>query len=69
MDVSSEEVKQRMNKATIVIEDKTLELALKEKAFSTGSKGFWAGDKLLMGDGRRYQIQVQAVLIGSKGKQ
>lgn len=57
-----------MNKATITIEDKTLELALKEKDFSTGSKGFWAGDKLALSDGRRYQIQVQAVLIGSKEK-
>ena len=56
------------NKATIVIEDKTLELALKEKEFSTGSKGFWAGEKLMLDDGRRYQVQVQAVLIGSKGK-
>ncbi|MFH0897616.1 MAG: hypothetical protein V1850_06180 [Candidatus Bathyarchaeota archaeon] len=58
-----------MNTATIVIEGKTLELILTEKAFSTGSKGFWAGDKLLMNDGRRYQVQVQAVLIGSKPKQ
>ena len=57
-----------MNKATIVIEDKTLELTLNEKEFSTGSKGFWAGDKLIMSDGRRYQVQVQVVLIGSKLK-
>ncbi len=58
-----------MNKATIIIEDKTLELALVEKNFSTGSKGYWAGGKLAMSDGRRYQVQVQAVLIGSKAKQ
>jgi len=57
-----------MNTATIIIEGKTLELALKEKDFSTGSKGFWAGDKLTLSDGRRYQVQVQAVLIGSKTK-
>ena len=57
-----------MNTAKITIDDKTLELILSEKAFSTGSKGFWAGDKLLMSDGRRYQVQVQAVLIGSKQK-
>ena len=55
-----------MNTATIIIEEKTLALVLKEKEFSTGSKGFWAGDKLPMSDGRRYQVQVQAVLIGSK---
>lgn len=57
-----------MNTAMIIIEDKKLELTLKEKDFSTGSKGFWAGDKLTMSDGRRYQVQVQAVLIGSKVK-
>ena len=55
-----------MNTATIIIEGKKLELILKEKNFSTGSKGFWAGEKLAMNDGRRYQVQVQAVLIGSK---
>ncbi len=58
-----------MNKATVIIEDKTLELTLVEKNFSTGSKGYWAGEKLAMSDGRRYQVQVQAVLIGSKAKQ
>ncbi len=55
-----------MNTATIIIDGKTLELILNEKEFSTGSKGFWTGDKLTMSDGRRYQVQVQAVLIGSK---
>ena len=55
-----------MNTATIIIEGKKLELILKAKDFSTGSKGFWAGEKLAMSDGRRYQVQVQAVLIGSK---
>jgi hypothetical protein len=58
-----------MNTATIVIDEKTLELTLVEKTFSTGSKGFWAGEKLILSDGRRYQVQVQAVLIGSKPKQ
>ncbi|MCJ7631504.1 hypothetical protein MUP77_03765 [Candidatus Bathyarchaeota archaeon] len=58
-----------MNSATIIIDSTTLELVLKEKEFSTGSKGFWAGEKLTLNDGRRYQVQVQAVLIGSKGKQ
>ena len=55
-----------MNTATIIIDGKKLELILKAKNFSTGSKGFWAGQKLAMNDGRRYQVQVQAVLIGSK---
>ncbi|MDQ1281246.1 MAG: hypothetical protein QG670_2511 [Thermoproteota archaeon] len=55
-----------MNNAIIIINNKKLELELKEKEFSTGSKGFWASNKLVMDDGSRYQIQVQAVLIGSK---
>ena len=55
-----------MNTATMIIDGKKLELILKAKIFSTGSKGFWAGEKLAMNDGRRYQVQVQAVLIGSK---
>jgi len=39
---------------------------LQQKAFSTGSKGFYGQDKIVVG-GRRYQAQVQAVLVGSKG--
>lgn len=34
--------------------------------FSTGSKGFFGQDKIEAG-GKRYQAQVMAVLIGSKG--
>ncbi|MFI0454458.1 hypothetical protein [Actinomadura sp. 6N118] len=39
--------------------------SLAPKQFSTGSKGFFATGKVEVG-GRRYQAQVQAVLIGSK---
>lgn len=37
-----------------------------KKLFSTGSRGFWAGGKVEIG-GKRYQVQVQLVEIGSKG--
>jgi len=37
----------------------------KPKTFSSGSRGYWAGDKLEL-NGRRYQVQVQLVEIGSK---
>jgi hypothetical protein len=40
---------------------------LEQKSFSTGSKGFYGQDKIEIGGGKRYQAQVQAVLIGSKG--
>jgi hypothetical protein len=39
---------------------------LQPKTFSTGSKGFYGQDKIEAA-GQRYQAQVQAVLVGSKG--
>lgn len=48
--------------------DKLIELVKEEiapKEFSTGSKGFFANDKITV-DGNRYQAQARAVLIGSK---
>lgn len=39
---------------------------LEPKTFSTGSKGFYGQDKITIG-GKRYQAQVSAVLVGSKG--
>ena len=44
-------------------------LVATEKTFSTGSRGLFAQGKLEI-DGKRYQVQVQLVEIGSKtGKQ
>lgn len=40
-------------------------LVLNPKDFKTGSKGFYANDKLTIG-GKRYQAQCQLVEIGSK---
>lgn len=37
-------------------------ITLQEKQFKTGSKGFWAQDKVTI-NGKRYQAQVQLVLI------
>jgi hypothetical protein len=39
---------------------------LEYKVFSTGSQGFYRHGKLKMRDGRRYQAQLTAVLIGSR---
>lgn len=41
-------------------------LRLQAKVFSTGSTGFWAGGKILGPDGKRYQVSVNVVEIGSK---
>jgi hypothetical protein len=37
----------------------------KEKVFSTGSRGFWVGGKIQIGD-KRYQMSGNLVEIGSK---
>ncbi len=58
-----------VNLAEIQIEGRKLAVLLNEKQFKTGSTGYWGSDKLQLQDGRRYQIQVQAVLIGSKKKE
>lgn len=58
-----------VNVAEIQIEGQKLAVLLNEKQFKTGSKGYWGADKLTLPDGRRFQIQVQAVLIGSKKKE
>jgi len=42
-------------------------LVANSKSFKTGSTGFYAGDKLVIG-GERYQVSCSIVLIGSKPK-
>ena len=42
-------------------------LAVEEKQFKTGSKGFFGTGKVKIGE-KRYQVQVQLVEIGSKPK-
>ena len=55
---------------TVEIKDgdiKLAELAANEKAFKTGSKGFFGMGKVQIGE-KRYQVQIQMVEIGSKPK-
>ena len=42
-------------------------LTVPPKEFKTGSKGFYANAKTEL-DGKRYQVQIQLVEIGSKNK-
>lgn len=42
-------------------------LELEPKTFSTGSRGYRAQGKVTM-DGKKYQLQVQAVEVGSRPK-
>jgi hypothetical protein len=41
------------------------EIAVPPKEFKTGSRGFYANAKAEI-DGKRYQVQIQIVEIGSK---
>lgn len=36
------------------------------KVFSTGSRGFYLGDKVTLENGKRYQVTMSIVEIGSK---
>jgi hypothetical protein len=52
---------------TLDVDGGTLTAPLKERTFSTGSTGFSGNGLKLNGtDGRRYQVSVNVVLIGSK---
>lgn len=59
---------ENLNRATVIIDGMTQTLLLNAKDFKTGSKGYFASGKLDCGNGKRYQLSVQAVLIGSKPK-
>ncbi len=53
--------------AVLEIENIKMNLVLNPKEFSTGSKGYFAQGKFEV-KGKRYQVQIQAVEIGSKKK-
>ena len=42
-------------------------MSITPKEFKTGSRGFYANQKIELG-GKRYQVQIQLVEIGSKPK-
>jgi hypothetical protein len=46
--------------------DKVAEFTVNPKDFKTGSRGYYANGKMEI-DGKRYQVQIQLVEIGSKG--
>jgi dienelactone hydrolase len=39
------------------------------KEFKSGSTGFYAGGKVTLADGQRYQVSCSVVLVGSKPKE
>jgi len=53
---------------TINFEGKDYQFVMNPKNFSTGSTGFHGQGKLVVSETEKYQINLMAVLIGSKGK-
>ena len=56
-----------VNMATIQLCGDRQNFIIDKKDFKTGSKGFYGTGKMVAG-GKRYQISIQAVEIGSKPK-
>ena len=57
-----------VNMATIQLCGDKQNFLIDKKDFKTGSKGFYGTGKMVAG-GKRYQINIQAVEIGSKPKE
>lgn len=51
------------NSVAVTIEGSQLVAVAKE--FKSGSRGYWAGEKVVV-DGKRYQVSLSIVEIGSK---
>jgi hypothetical protein len=54
--------------ATIQLNGSKQDFILDKKDFKTGSKGFYGMGKMVAG-GKKYQVQIQCVEIGSKPKE
>jgi hypothetical protein len=57
-----------VNMATIQLCGDKQNFLIDKKDFKTGSKGYYGTGKMVAG-GKRYQINIQAVEIGSKPKE
>lgn len=55
-------------KVTIEVAGVTVTIVAAAKQFKTGSRGFYGQGKVEGTDGRRFQVSVNIVEIGSKGK-
>ena len=55
-------------KVNIEVGDKIETIVAEPKQFKTGSRGFYGQGKILAADGRRFQVSVNIVEIGSKKK-
>jgi hypothetical protein len=55
-------------KVTIEVAGATEAIIAESKQFKTGSRGFYGQGKIQATDGRRFQVSINIVEIGSKGK-
>ena len=55
-------------KLTIEVAGATETITAQSKQFRTGSRGFYGQGKIQATDGRRFQVTINIVEIGSKGK-
>jgi hypothetical protein len=55
-------------KVTIEVAGATETIIAESKQFRTGSRGFYGQGKVQATDGRRFQVTINIVEIGSKGK-
>ncbi len=55
-------------KVTIEVAGATQIITAESKQFRTGSRGFYGQGKVQATDGRRFQVTINIVEIGSKGK-
>lgn len=55
-------------KVTIEVGGGTETITAQSKQFRTGSRGFYGQGKVQATDGRRFQVTINIVEIGSKGK-
>jgi hypothetical protein len=59
---------EEVNMAIIQLNSDKKNFILDKKDFKTGSKGFFGMGKMVAG-GKKYQVQIQCVEIGSKPKE
>ncbi len=57
-----------VNLATIQLNGQKQDFILDKKDFKTGSKGYYGVGKMVAG-GKKYQVNIQCVEIGSKPKE
>ena len=59
---------EQINMATIQLNGEKQNFIVDKKDFKTGSKGYYGTGKMVAG-GKRYQVSIQLVEIGSKPKE